>query len=386
MTSQAAAVAVDRSIAGAGRIAAVREKVAEAGLDALVVLGDGRHHFIAENLCWWLSGVRQLSRDAAVVLPRDGEAVLVGGPVWDAERLTARGWVGQVRATDDIAATLAAVLDELGGQRLGVAGAAAGSADVGASLATRSTVMDADDLVHAVSSPHDALALQQIGAAVRIAEAGYAHLLEAAAPGMPEHLLALEADAHMRELGADDDFLLISASQHNRAVHAPTDRLLGVGDVVLGEISPSVDGQFAQICRSAVLGEPRPELVRAYGLLCDAYAAGLEAIRPGAAVADVARAVDAVLIRAGYEDFCRPPYMRTRGHGTGLGTLAPADVSERSDVVLEEGMAFVLHPNQYFPDVGYLLCGDEVVVEADGARPLSTRPPALDVVAVEAGS
>jgi hypothetical protein len=42
-------------------------------------------------------------------------------------------------------------------------------------------------------------------------------------------------------------------------------------------------------------------------------------------------------------------------------------------------MSFVLHPNQYFPEVGYLLCGDQVLVEADGGRSLA-RP--FDIAAV----
>jgi Xaa-Pro aminopeptidase len=43
-------------------------------------------------------------------------------------------------------------------------------------------------------------------------------------------------------------------------------------------------------------------------------------------------------------------------------------------------MAFVLHPNQYVPGAGYLLCGDEVVITADGARALSSRLPELDSI------
>jgi Xaa-Pro aminopeptidase len=164
-------------------------------------------------------------------------------------------------------------------------------------------------------------------------------------------------------------------------VHAPTDRELSVGDIILGEISPSVDGQFAQICRSFVNGEPEERQLAAYAVLRDAYSAGLAAAGPGVPVAEVTRAVDEVVIAAGYGDYTRPPYMRTRGHSMGLGPLVPTDITHDSDVVLETGMAFVLHPNQYVPGAGYLLCGDEVVITADGARGLSSRLPELDSIA-----
>ena len=34
-------------------------------------------------------------------------------------------------------------------------------------------------------------------------------------------------------------------------------------------------------------------------------------------------------------------------------------------------MFFVVHPNQYIPEVGYLLCGEPIAITADGARRLS---------------
>jgi Xaa-Pro dipeptidase len=184
----------------------------------------------------------------------------------------------------------------------------------------------------------------------------------------------------MRSLGADDNFQLISASQHGQAVRAPGDRELQVGDVVLGEISPSVAGQFAQICRSAVVGEPDGEHRSTYALLVEAFYAGLRAARPGATVAAVAREVNAVITEAGYGTYTRPPYMRSRGHAMGLTPLVPTDVSETNETVLEPGMSFVLHPNQYLPERGYFLCGEQIVVEESGARVVSDRPLGLDTI------
>jgi Xaa-Pro aminopeptidase len=371
--------------AGRRRLDAVRAQMDAHELDLLLVFGSGRHHFIGPNLCWWLSGVRQLGRDAVVALPRDGEPVLLTAPSWDAERCRRRGWIADVAAVDDLPAALGGLVALRGWRGLvtGVAGAdtvSAGTADALAD-ALAADPRPSDDLVVAEARLHDAWSLGLIERAVEIAEAGYEHLLETVHPGMAEYEMAAEADAHMRALGADDNFLLVSAAQHNRAVHPPTDREFALGDVVLGEISPSVEGQFAQICRSFVIGEPEERQLDAYAVLRDAYCAGLAAAGPGVPVAEVTRAVDQVVIAAGYGDYTRPPYMRTRGHSMGLGPLVPTDITHDSDVVLEAGMAFVLHPNQYVPGAGYLLCGDEVVITADGARGLSSRLPELDSIA-----
>ena len=373
-----------RREAGRARIEALRRQVQERELDVLLVLGTGRHHFIGANHAWWLSGLRNLGRDAAVLLPSDGEPVLVTAPSWDEGRARRRSWVEDVVAVDDFATGLADVIRTRGwrGARAAVAGAATASPEVTNALPALfdAAAADGDDAVLAVASTHDAYAISCIERAVEIAEAGYRHLCEIARPGMKEFELAAECDGHMRELGADDNFLLISASQHNLAVHAPTDRELSVGDIILGEISPSVDGQFAQICRSAIIGEPDERQLSAYEVLREGYQAGLEACRPGVPVKEVARVINDLISARGYAKYCKPPYMRTRGHAMGLGTLAPADISDRSEVVLAPGMEFVLHPNQYTPEAGYFLCGDQVVITQDGARALSSAVPSLDAI------
>ena len=45
-------------------------------------------------------------------------------------------------------------------------------------------------------------------------------------------------------------------------------------------------------------------------------------------------------------------------------------------------MMFVMHPNQYIPKTGYLMCGEPVVITANGAEALSARAAELDSIAV----
>jgi Xaa-Pro aminopeptidase len=63
--------------------------------------------------------------------------------------------------------------------------------------------------------------------------------------------------------------------------------------------------------------------------------------------------------------------MRTRGHSLGLGAIVPYDLTEDVGTVLAEGMTFIIHPNQYLPDTGYMMLGDTVVIRADGPKPLT---------------
>jgi Xaa-Pro aminopeptidase len=186
----------------------------------------------------------------------------------------------------------------------------------------------------------------------------------------------------MKELGAEDNFLLLSASQHNLAVTAAGSRILDVGDIILSEITPCYQGQFAQICRTTVIGAASPLLQDKYAVLQEAMRRGQAAAVGGASVREVTQSMDDCFRAAGYSDFCRPPYMRVRGHGLGITSDAPGDLVADSEAPLEDGMVFVMHPNQYLPETGYLMCGEPVVVTSGGARALSRRPAALDCISV----
>jgi Xaa-Pro aminopeptidase len=72
--------------------------------------------------------------------------------------------------------------------------------------------------------------------------------------------------------------------------------------------------------------------------------------------------------------------MRVRGHGLGITSSRPGDIDAHNELTLEEGMVFVMHPNQYIPESGSLLCGETVVVTPAGARSLSSRSAMLDVI------
>jgi Xaa-Pro dipeptidase len=355
------------------------------GLDGLIAVSNGLNNFLESNAVYVLSGVRPIG-ESAVVLDRDGQSTLIVTPAWDGERAASISSTEQTIGTDDLAAALKDTaakyhLDmartiSVGLSLLGQALAAR----IGAGLGT--PPKPADELARDLARVRTAEELEAAEHATWIAERGYERVLEFARPGLREYELAAELYCFTKKLGAEDNFLLMSASQHNLAVRAAGERVLDVGDIILSEITPCYRGQFSQICRTTVIGEPRPVLREKFAILQDAMGAGLEAGRAGATVADLTRAINGVIAKAGYGDYCRPPYMRVRGHGLGITSDRPGDIVERNERVLESGMVFVMHPNQYLPESGYLMCGEPVVVTESGARALSARPAQLDVIAV----
>jgi Xaa-Pro aminopeptidase len=360
------------------RLDKTRAAMRAQGIELLIVYGNGRHSFLAMNPAWWLTGLRQMGPHLAVLLPLDGAPQVIATPVWDRDRIVERCAIEAVICCEP-AQFMSVVESQLGSRnyahiRVGVSGG--GQMPRAVHEAWRrlfgGPVIDADKMISDIARVRDAWSLKCTRAAVVIAEQGYDHLLSIARPGLREHQVAAELEGCVLALGAEDNFQILSASQHNRACHRPTNRILAEGDILLGEITPSVEGEFAQICRTAVLGEPSAAQHAAFDLLDSALRAGMRAARPGVTVADVVEAIHAPIVAAGYQRYTVPPYMRTRGHSMAMGSMDP-EIALGNGQVLAEGVMFVMHPNQYLPETGYLMCGEPVLIGPDGAVPLTSR-------------
>jgi Xaa-Pro aminopeptidase len=369
------------------RVKAILTEMSDAGLTAIIAVCGGVHAFQRPNAVFLLSGVRSLG-ESFVVLSDRGDSTLVVSPAWDACRARERSKTTVTDGAADIREALAAAVGRIGlpPAKIGIVGLDSVSFAMGTWLSRTLTLgngyrrFDAEFLRATQRKSDQEIANAE--RATRIAEQGWEMLLSIARPGMQELELATEICNRMTALGADDHFLMLSASQHARAVRPPSRRILEAGDVILCEMSPGFDGQFSQICRTAVVGELPDIFETKYELLREAVRRGMKAAVPGASVADVVRAMNRILEEAGYAEFCVPPHMRARGHGLGVGSISPGDLTADNRNILDRDMVFVIHPNQYMPETGYMMCGEPVVVTGAGARPLTTRLATLDRIAV----
>jgi Xaa-Pro dipeptidase len=363
------------------RLANILARMRDAKLDAVVALHDGAHFIEKPNPVTVLTGFKSLG-PAAAVLRSDGTTTLIVTPAWDAERAVERCPRAQVVGAADVVDALTAAISNGARKSIGLAGMRFLPSSIAERVSTAlPQAPSADKLVFDAARTKTSDEIVCARDAAQIAEIGYQHLLEIAHAGMSEDELAVELKWFMKALGADDNFLLLCASPHNRAVQPSTGRKLQTGDIILAEITPSVRGQLAQICRTVVVGEPSAQLAEKYALVVRAMDQGIAAAKPGVPMAKVCRAINTVLEAEGYAEFCHPPHIRRRGHGLGFASVRPGDVALDNDTPLEPGMVFMIHPNQYLPETGYLLCGEPVLLTVTGAQPLTASKAALATVA-----
>ena len=141
--------------------------------------------------------------------------------------------------------------------------------------------------------------------------------------------------------------------------------------MVTTELTPCVDGYYAQICRTLVVGEPTPEQKGAHALWREAMEAGIATVRDGVTAADIAKAENDVFRKYGMGKYTTSEFTRVRGHGMGLFADTKPHILEDVTTRIDAGMALIVHPNTYHPVVGYMVLGDGVAVTKDGCEVLT---------------
>ncbi|HEV8413816.1 MAG TPA: Xaa-Pro peptidase family protein [Bryobacteraceae bacterium] len=200
-----------------------------------------------------------------------------------------------------------------------------------------------------------------------LADRGYQRFVEVAEPGMREFELVAEVEAFLKANGAEDNFMLIaSGGTEVVGMKPPTDRKFQQGDSVTTELTPQVNGYYAQICRTLVLGEPSPDQLKAFDIFSEAQSAAQDLIKPGITAADAARAQNDVFRKYGYGDYTGAKYTRVRGHCVGLYPDETPHILEDVDYMLKQDMVVIAHPNTYLPLSGYMVFGDTLLVTETG--------------------
>jgi Xaa-Pro dipeptidase len=359
------------------RIDALKEAMKREKLSALLFYSSGQLSMLEVNAVLWISGVVPVGPNTGILLRPSGEATMIISNSWDEGRVRAQTWIDDVRVADDFVKELGSLLAQKGVQGdLGIAGFQFMPSAVyrGIEAISKLRLQPADSIMKSLARSPGAESLPVLERCAAIADAGFSAIVENAKVGMYEYELAAEMDYAMRSLGAEDNFGMLTASDHSHCAHPPQDRKIQAGDIIIAEITPALEGYFIQLCRTAVVGKPSPLLREKFTILEEALAKSLDKVRPGGKVGEISQVMNQVFSAAGYEKYCRPPYMRVRGHGLGFLSIPFAEIVDENETVIEAETAFVVHPNQYIPETGYLMLGDTVWVEGTGHRRLTQTP------------
>jgi Xaa-Pro aminopeptidase len=214
--------------------------------------------------------------------------------------------------------------------------------------------------------------IEKIARAAAITEHGLHKAFAQARAGVTELELSTTIASEMRAGGGVPRFVVVTCGERSALADAyAMPAKLKSGDLVRFDIGCTVDGYWADMARSAVVGEATREQQERY----DALLAGEEAeraqARAGVSAGDLFKiAVDRV------REGALPNYKRSHcGHGIGIDVHEFPTLSAASQgVALEDGMVLCVETPYYQIGWGGMMVEDMIVIRPNGNECLTHLP------------
>jgi Xaa-Pro dipeptidase len=360
------------------RIKRLTDAMQESGLDAMLVYGNAWQG----DYLRYATDFGILEGQALAIVRGDGHITLYLDSPLEADRAALDCPGIEVVLAPDLTAEVEGALDRMRNQSMG----AAPQRLLPRRIALRAgelKIMDETGFIDRLLMRKLDGEIDAIRRAAHLADEGYKVFMQAVRPGRADYELVAEAEAFFRANGVDDNFQIIGVGGVEvKGMAPPSGKRLKRGDMVTTELTPCVEGYYAQICRTLVVGEANAEQKAAHALWREAMEAGIATVRPGITAADIARAENDVFRKHGMGQYTTSEYTRVRGHGMGLFADSKPHILEDVTTRIEAGMALIVHPNTYHPVVGYMVLGDGVAVTDDGCEVLTGTPRELFSIAV----
>lgn len=123
----------------------------------------------------------------------------------------------------------------------------------------------------------------------------------------------------------------------------PGNRILQDGDIVNVDITPILDGYYADASKTFFVGNPTPQGKKIVSVAAESLKRGIEAIAPGATLGDIGYAIQS------YAESCGGSVVREFvGHGVGIDFHEQPQVlhfgTRGKGTVLVPGMVFTIEP------------------------------------------
>lgn len=242
-------------------------------------------------------------------------------------------------------------------------------------------VVASHEVLDRVRAVKDDAEVARIRAAADLVDAALATVVPMLGERPTERAFAAALEAQIRANGAaahtvetDLGFDTIVASGPNGAIphHAPVDRVIEAGDMVIIDVGGRVDGYRSDMTRTFCVGSMTDDQTRHYETVIAAQQAGVDAMAVGAETNAVDTAARQVIANAGWAG----SFTHGTGHGVGLDIHELPRVASTSgpDDVYEAGTVATVEPGVYLRGVAGVRIEDTCVATPDGAQRLTSFP------------
>jgi Xaa-Pro aminopeptidase len=234
----------------------------------------------------------------------------------------------------------------------------------------KAELVDAAPIVWQLRMRKTPLEVLEIKRAFRATDAALLTLFSGDRTGWTEREAIRFANAIALQAGADETgFHAVTSGRGNyhRSLGGARDRALKKGDMLWVDLGVRASGYWSDTCRAAVVGGPTSHQRKLQRQIVEATSAGVEMVRPGVPIADVARETFA---RRDAIAGATPVPIGRAGHGLGLSITEMPHNAEYDQTVLATGMVITVEPF-VFDDSG-MYCAEEVVLVTEDGHELLT--------------
>jgi Xaa-Pro aminopeptidase len=240
-------------------------------------------------------------------------------------------------------------------------------------------LVPAGNLVEELRDVKDVQELAAIRAAAQLADAALESVLERGLAGRTERAVAVDLEAQMRELGAEEPSFpsIVAAGPHGALPHAePRDREIERGVLVTIDWGARLDGYCSDCTRTYATGDLDDEALEVYEIVRQAQERSSDAVHAGADGKEVDAVSREIISEAGHGDH----YGHGLGHGVGLDVHESPRLAPTSTDILKAGEVVTVEPGIYVPGRLGVRIEDLVTVTEDGREVFSGLPKDLQTV------
>ena len=225
---------------------------------------------------------------------------------------------------------------------------------------------DASEILDLLRINKDDEEINEIKAALEIAETAFMEFRNRIKLGMTEKESAWLLEKLIREKGAESlSFPVIAAAGKNSALpHAiPGNKKLKKGEPLLFDFGAKLNGYCSDTTRTLVMGRPDEKFKTIYKILFNAQQLAVDNIKPGISAQDIDKTARDYIDATEFKG----KFTHSLGHGVGLAIHEAPRLSKKDNTILEPGMVITVEPGIYLPEWGGIRLENMVMVTDNGA-------------------
>lgn len=216
----------------------------------------------------------------------------------------------------------------------------------------------------------DAEEVELMRHAQTITDAAFDHICGFIKPGLTEQQIRVELENFMFNNGADALSFgsIIAAGPNGANPHAqPGQYVVKKGDMIVMDYGAGYHDYHSDMTRTVCVGEPTEEQRRVYDVVREAHEACAAAAKPGCIGTDIMALAEKVIGDAGYGDY----FKHGLGHGVGIQIHENPNFNRRWNRPVPEGSVVTIEPGIYLPGNFGVRLEDFGLMTADGFKPFT---------------